>query len=278
MKHTAEQFEFKLAPRAGKPSYSYSQLELAKCGRKYYESKTAGKQIDFTFNLAAGRILDEAFNAYYENNDHLKESHEDRKRYARAAVELLLEENPSWFQLPWSSKAGDVRSSPENYIAWLFDLNALDLVCYGRGPVEVQKRVSLELPDYSIVGYIDCLELDTNTVVDVKSVTGWSAITEFQYALRSQVPLYRMILEETDGKPTKGRYDLLMCRKTPKLTVVNDYNIDFIQAKLIREFDEHHKKLVDQRFDKNPDQCFAFNKVCGAFTKCWPELAALSKN
>lgn len=277
-KHVADQFEFRLEQKPGKPVYSYSMLETAKCGRRYYYGKTEPKG-EKTYNLAAGTILDTAFNAYYENNDHLKESHEQRMQYARAAVELLMGEHKSWYELEWSQKAGDVRSSPENYIAWLFDQKALELVCrIDRGPVEVQKRVELELPNYKIVGYVDCLELDTNTVVDVKAVTGWSHVTELSYAIRSQVPLYRMILSDSLGVPTKGRYELLLCRKSPKLSVVPDYNIEFLQDKLIKDFDEHHQKVtLRQQYDKNPEHCFAFNRPCSFLLKCFPELSPLIK-
>lgn len=227
--------------------------------------------------MAAGTILDTAFNAYYENNAHLQETHKERIDYAKAAVDILLQEHPSWFTMEWSQKAGDVRSSPENYVAWLFEKGAIDLVCRkDRGPVEVQKKVELELPDYSIIGYIDCLELDTNTVVDVKSITGWNETTQAaSYALRSQVPLYRMILSDSLKKETKGRYELVLCRKAPKLVSVPDPDIDFIQKKLISDFEEHHKKLVKNDFTRNPDQCFQYNKLCNHFKICWPELTAL---
>lgn len=277
-KHIAEQFEFKLDRKPGKPVYSYSMLETAKCGRRYYYSKSDPFR-ETTYNLVAGRLLDTAFNAYYENNDHLKESHQSRLEYARAAVDLLLKEHPDWYKLEWSQKAGDVRSSPENYLAWLFDLKALELVCrHDRGPVEVQKKVELELPDYKIVGYIDCIETDTNTVVDVKAVTGWSQITELNYALRSQVPLYRMILSDSLKMPTKGRYELLLCRKSPKLSVVEDYDIEFLQEKLIKDFDEHHQRItLRQCYDRNPAHCFDFNHACSRLLKCWPELKKLTE-
>jgi len=278
-KHIAEQFEFKLTPKPGKPVYSYSMLELAKCGRRYFYSKTAPFK-EVTYNLVAGTILDTAFNAYYENNDHLKESHDERLAYSRAAVELLLKEHQDWFKLEWSQKAGDVRSSPENYIAWLFDLKAIELVCrHDRGPVEVQKKIEIELPEYKIVGYIDCIETDTNTVVDVKAVTGWSQITELSYALRSQVPLYRMILSDSLKKKTKGRYELLLCRKSPKLSIVEDLNIEFLQEKLIKDFDEHHQRITQRQcFDRNPAHCFDFNHACPCLLKCWPELKQIQKN
>lgn len=276
-KHEAEQFVLPL--KEGKPRYSYSAVENAKCGRKHYYNKIEVGPRDFTYNLAAGTILDTAFNSYYFENQHLVESHEQRKEYARAAVQLLLSDHPDWYLMPWSQKPGDVRSSPENYIAWLFDLKAIDLVCRpDRGPVEVQKRVELDLPDYSIVGYIDCLELDTMTVVDVKAVTGYSSITETGYALRAQVPLYRMMLSDALKVETKGRYELLLCRKSPKLSVVADYDIDFLQQKLIKDFDAHHKRLSSNQFEKNPDQCFVYNKLCPFFQKCWPELSALVQN
>jgi len=278
-KHIAEQFEFKLAARAGKPRYSYSLLELAKCGRKYYYAKSEPRIREETYPMVAGTILDTAFNAYYENNAHLTETHEQRREYARAAIDLLFADNPQWWEMPWSQKAGDVRSSPENYVSWLFDKRALDLVCrHDRGPVEVQKRVELELPNYSIVGYIDCLELDTGTVVDVKSVTGWSDMTEFGYALKSQVPLYRMLLQDTQKIEAKGRYELVLCRKTPKLVVVPDHNIEFLQSELIKDFDNLHRKIAGNIFDKDKSQCMLYNKLCPFFAKCWPELAELVKS
>lgn len=276
MRHNAEQFELPLKP--GKPVYSYSALEKAQCGRRYYYSRTLPKENDTTYNLIAGTIFDTAFNAYYYNNEHLVESHEARMAYARAAVEQACSDHPMWFTIPWSQKAGDVRSSPDNFIAWLFDKGALALVCrQDRGRVEVQKKVEIELPDYKIVGYIDCLELDTNTVVDVKAVTGWSSITELSYALRTQVPLYRMILADGAALATKGRYELLLCRKTPKLSVVPDFNIEALQDKLIRDFDEHHRKLTGNCFNRNPSHCFDFNKPCTFLLKCWPELSPLTQ-
>lgn len=258
-----------------KPRYSYSSLERSKCGERYRLSKLEDKK-DLTYQLCAGTMLDTAFNAYYENNQHLVETHEQRLAYARAALELHLRDHPEYLTLAWSAKAGDVRSSPENYISWLFDMGALALVCrHDRGPVEVQKRVELELPDYSIIGYIDCLELDTNTVVDVKSVTGWGAVTNLSYALRSQVPLYRMLLQALEKRETTGKYELLMCRKKPSLVTVPDTDIDYLQAKLIADFDAMHEKLSNKRFEKNPDHCTDFNRPCQFFAKCWPSLSSL---
>ena len=275
-KHIAKQYQ--LLPATDpvkKPRYSYSQVEKAKCGQRYYYSKTEARE-EKTYNLVAGSVLDTAFNAYYENNQHLVESHQQRLDYARAAAELFLKDNPDYFTMPWSQKAGDVRSSPENYVAWLFDVKAIELVCrHDRGPVEVQKRVELDLPHYSIVGYIDCLELDTNTVVDVKAITGWSGISEAQYALRSQVPLYRMMLQDSLGTATKGRYELLLCRKKPSLSMVPDLDIDFLQEKLIADFDALHKKLTKRDYSRNPDHCFDYNKFCPFFNKCWPELDSI---
>lgn len=287
-KHVAEQFvmpiaaaQFKLPPRryAGKPRYSYSAVEKSKCGMRYYHEKTDSGPREETYNMVAGTLLDTAFNAYYENNEHLKDTHEARKEYARASVQLLLEEHPQWYTMQWSKKAGDVRSGPENYIAWLFDHKAIDLVCrHDRGPVELQLKVELELPEYIIVGYIDCLELDTNTVVDVKSITGWSDIAEMSYALKAQVPLYRMILQDTRKMETKGRYELLLCRKKPQFASMPDFDIEFLQDKLIKDFDAHHAMLCTNKFEKNPEQCFVYNRLCPAFLKCWPELSELVKS
>lgn len=276
--HIAEQFEMRLPARKypGKPRYSYSVLEQAKCGVRYYHSKTQTTPREETYNLVAGTLLDTAFNAYYENNEHLRDTHEARKDYARAVVQATLDEHPHWYTMPWSKKAGDVRSGPENYIAWLFEHGALDKVCrHDRGPVEVQLKVELELPNYILIGYIDCLETDTNTVVDVKSITGWSEIAEMSYALKAQVSLYRMILQDTRGIITKGRYELLMCRKKPQLSIIPDYDIEFLQAKLIKDFDAHHANMCANKFEKNPDQCFIYNRVCPFFLKCWPELTEL---
>lgn len=279
-KHIAEQLEIPAIATATpvappKPHYSYSALEMGKCGQKYYYKRIQKLTEEKTYNLAAGTILDTAFNAYYENNDHLQESHQQRLEYARAAVEHLLTENESWLTMPWSQKSGDVRSSPDNFIAWLFDHGAVELVCrHDRGPVEVQRKVSLELPHYFIDGYIDCIEQDTGTVIDVKAVTGWSEVTTLQYALRSQVPLYRMMLRDIEGRKTSGRYELLLCRKTPKLETIIDPDIDFLQEKLVRDFDAHHRMVSTKRFEKNPEQCFVYNKVCPFFAQCWPALAA----
>lgn len=277
-KFEAEQFELRLPPRKypGKPRYSYSAVDQAKCSMRYYHAKMDPSTRKETYNLVAGTLLDTAFNAYYENNEHLKDTHENRKDYARAACQLALDEHPDWYTMAWSKKAGDVRSSPENYLAWLFDLKAIDLVCrHDRGPVEVQVKVELDLPEYVIVGYIDCLELDTNTVVDVKSITGWSDIAEMSYALKAQVALYRMILQDSRKLETKGRYELLLCRKKPQLSIVPDFNIEFLQEKLVKDFDAHHHMLCTHKFEKNPEQCFVYNKMCPAFLKCWPELTEL---
>lgn len=279
--HVAEQFALPglASPVPKKPHYSYSALELAKCGAKYYYQKVLKAPRETSYNLVAGTIMDTAFNAYYYNNDHLRETHEQRIAYARAAVDQAFTDNPSWMKMDWSAKAGDVRSSPENYIAWLFDIKALDLICRpDRGYVEVQKKVSIELVDYFIDGYIDCLELETNTIVDVKCVTGFGGTTTLGYALRSQIPLYRMIHSDTTGVMTRGRYELVLCRKKPTLEIIEDFDIDFLQTKLISDFDAHHKKVtVKKDFSRNPDCCFGYNKTCGFFTKCWPELAHLVK-
>lgn len=273
-RHIAQQYNLNLAP-VKKPKYSFSQLERAKCGQRFLYSKTEPKS-EKTYNLCAGTMLDTAFNAYYENNMHLKESHEERMEFARAALELHLRENPEYFELPWSKKAGDVRSSPENFVSWLFDKGALEMVCrQDRGPVEVQKCVELELPRYSIIGYIDCLELNTNTVVDVKCVTGWGDTTLLKYALRPQVLLYRMLLRDTKGVATSGRYELLLCRKSPKLELVDDPTMDFMEAKLISDFDIHHKMCVEKTYTRNPEHCFDFNRTCEHLVKCWPQLAHL---
>lgn len=270
-KHNAEQYPLPL-----KPKYSYSQVENAKCGAKHNFLKTLKTAREVTYNLASGTMLDAAFNAYYENNQHLVETHQQRLDYARAALTFLLQEHPEWYTMEWSKKAGDVRSSPENYVAWLFDHKALELVCrHDRGPVEVQLKVELELPNYTIVGYVDCLETDTGTVVDVKSVTGWGQTTVLQYALRSQIPLYRMILKDSRQLVTKGRYELLLCRKAPKLVSVDDWNIDFIQHKLVEDFDKHHQRLTTKNWCRNPEHCFDYNKPCQFFSLCWPELVPL---
>jgi hypothetical protein len=227
-------------------------------------------------------MLDVAFNAYYEGNNHLHETHEERMAFARAAIELECKAHPEWFTLEWSQKAGDVRSSPENYIEWLFEKgpkgckSALEMVCYReRGPVEVQKQVAIELPNYFLVGYIDCVELDTNTIVDIKAVAGWSEITELSYALRAQVPLYRMLMKDQHGLDMKGRYDLLLCRRTPKLQVVHDPDIEYLQQKLIHDFADHHKRVSGNCFERNVDHCFAFNKPCPFLESCWPKLSAI---
>lgn len=275
--HVAHQYVLNLpAPALKKPRYSYSQVETAKCGARYKYGKDGTIPRDLTYQLAAGTMMDTAFNAYYHNNEHLVETHSQRLDYARAAVELAITEHPEWTALEWSTKAGDVRSSPENFVAWLFDLSALELVCrHDRGPVEVQKKVELDLPHYSIIGYIDCIELDTNTVVDVKAVTGWNKTTQLSYAMRAQVPLYRMMLKDTEGRDTKGRYELLMCRKKPTLVSVSDADLDFLQEKLIADFNAHHEKLSKKKFDRNPERCFDFNRTCAAFKICWPQLASL---
>lgn len=258
-----------------KPRYSYSALEKAKCGERYRLSKET-PQKELTFNLAAGSMLDTAFNAYYENNAHLVESHEERMEYAKAALQLYLDEHQEYFTIPWSAKAGDPRSSPENYIHWLFDGGALGLVCrHDRGPVKVQLKVELELPKYSIIGYIDCLELNTNTIVDVKSVTGWGTTTPLQYALRSQIPLYRMLLRDSEKMQCSGRYELLMCRKKPTYVAIPDPDLDFLQDKLIADFDAHHKMVSTQSFCKNPDHCLDWNRPCPYMKLCWPQLASL---
>lgn len=279
-KFIAQQYDLPLAVPVSenkKPHYSYSALDLGKCGQKYYYKRILKRTEAKTYQLVAGTLMDTAFNAYYENNEHLKESHEQRMEYARAAVELSLQENPSWLTMEWSQKGGDVRSSPENFIAWLFDgaTPALSLVCrHDRGPVEVQRKVSIELEHYFIDGYIDCVELETGTIVDVKAVTGWSEITTLQYTLRSQIPLYRMIMNDTEGRAYKGRYELVLCRKTPKLEVVNDPDIEYLQEKLIRDFNDHHRRVSQKLFTKNPDKCFEYNKSCPFLHNCWPELAA----
>lgn len=260
-----------------KPRYSYSSLEKSACGEKYRLDKLPGAPKELTYQLAAGSMMDTAFNAYYEGNAHLQESHADRMAYARAAVDLHVTEHPQYFDLTWSAKAGDPRSSVENYIAWLFDKGALELVCrHDRGPVEVQKRLELELPNYSIIGYLDCLELDTQTVVDVKAVTGWGTTTNLQYALRAQVPLYRMLHYSLTGQVTKGRYELLMCRKAPKLVTIPDTDIEYIQEKLIADFDKLHATVSSGKFEKNPSCCTNFNRPCQHLCKCWPELAAIT--
>lgn len=280
-RHVAQQYNLNLAapsPALKKPRYSYSQVETAKCGARYKYMKDGTIPRELTYQLAAGTITDLAFNSYYYNNEHLVETHQQRMDYARAAVELAITEHPDWTSLEWSTKAGDVRSSPENFVAWLFDLGALELVCrHDRGPVEVQKKVELDLPNYSIVGYIDCIELDTNTIIDIKAVTGWNKTTQLSYALRSQVPLYRMLLKDTTGVDTKGRYELLLCRKKPSLITVVDMDLDFLQEKLLADFNEHHRKISKQQFTRNPERCLDFNRTCGAFNICWPSLSYLNE-
>lgn len=262
-------------PAPSKPTYSYSSLEKAKCGERYRLGKLEPRK-ESTYQMSAGSMLDCAFNAYYADNAHLHETHEERLAYARAALELHLSEHPEYYDLQWSAKAGDPRSSPENYTAWLFDCGALALVCRrDRGPVEVQKKVTVELPHYNIVGYIDCLELDTQTIVDVKSVAGWGTVTPVQYALRAQVPLYRMLHYHNTKQITSGRYELLMCRKKPSLVTVPDSNIDYLQESLIADFDKFHKMVSTNTFTKNPGCCTDFNRACQHLAKCWPSLAPL---
>lgn len=258
-----------------KPRYSYSSLERAGCGERYRLGKLEPRQ-DPSYQMMAGTILDTAFNAYYQDNQHLHETHEQRLAYSRAAVALLLSEHPEYYTTAWSQKYGDPRSGPENYVCWLFDVGAIALVCrHDRGPVEVQKRVEVDVGPYTIVGFIDCIELNTMTVVDIKSVAGWGAVTPLQYALRGQIPLYRMIMYANTKQVTSGRYELLMCRKKPALVQVTDENLDFIQEKLISDFDAFHQMVSTNTYTKNPSKCTDFNKPCQFFATCWPSLAKL---
>lgn len=301
MKHVAEQYPLPgmpappAVPVKPKITYSFSALETAKCARKYYGQYIA-KSIprEETYQLAAGTIADTAFNAYYESNGHLYDNHETRMAYARAAVEVLLAEKPHWFDestFPWSKKAGDPRSCPENYVMWLFDektasgKSALELICrHDRGQVEVQKQVRIELPEFDIIGYIDCFEVENPRVVDVKVVTGWGGITELQYALRGQIPLYLMALKDSLGIEAKGSYELLLGRKKAQLVEIPVHDLEDLQQKIIDDFHNLHRLRTKNEnkpctaWKKNPDQCLTYNRPCSCFATCWPALVSLLPN
>jgi len=259
-----------------KPTYSYSQVETGKCARKFHYEYREKQARELTYNLVAGSMLDRVFNAYYEGNQHLSDTHEQRMKYARAALALEAEDHPEWKTLQWSKKAGDPRSSYENFVWWLFDGGAAELVCrHDRGPVSVQMKLELELPQYKIIGYVDCFEETTKAIVDIKMISGWSEVSTLQYALRAQVPLYRMLMNDLFKIQATGRYELLLGRKSPKLVTVPDYDIAFLQDRLVDEFDAHHRMASGGIGERNSSKCFDYNRACTHFARCWPELTPL---
>lgn len=262
-------------PAKPKPAYSFSQLETGECLAKYKYEYIERLPRKLTFSLVAGSMLDCAFNAYYRDNGHLHEPHDQRMDYAKVALEMELADHPEWSEIPWSKKPGDVRSSPNNFINWLFDAGALALVCRPeRGPVEVQTRLDLALANYTIVGYLDCLETERRVVVDVKMVGNADEMSQLGYMLRAQVPLYRHILWKTRRIKTTGVYELLTATKTPKLVVVEDPEDSAILKNTLKKFVSHHRRINKLSGElRNASCCIKYNSKCAHLNLCWPKIS-----
>lgn len=267
-------------PVKPKPIYSYSQIETGECLQKFKYEYIERRPRTMTYSLVAGTILDMVFNAYYRDNLHLTESHDSRMEYARVVIQQEIEDHPEWLALPWSKKPGDVRSSPRAFIGWLFDGGAASLICRPtRGRVETQAKLEFSLKDYGMVGYLDCLELDRNVVVDVKMVASASEVTQIGYALRPQIALYRWLLWKTRKLKTKGVYELLIATKTPRLVAIDDPDEPALLKTLLKKFSSHHRRTTALKGElRNASKCTAYNSPCAHLHDCWPKLSQLMKN